>query len=257
VLDEAGVPLFPTVSSCASALGAALAFRAVRARPARTAPAAGVVRVPEGAGAVAWATARMLLDEAELTLVPEVIVRDEAEARRVAHSLRYPVAVKILGVLHRTDVGGVRLGVSTPAEVVSAVQELRPLGEACVIQPMVEGVEVLVGALRDPELGPFVMVAPGGIRTELYGERAMAPAPCDEASAHGLLRECRALDALLDGYRGARPADRLALVKTVTRTAALAAALGPRLGALDLNPVIVGPPGTGATIVDARIVLDP
>jgi hypothetical protein len=167
------------------------------------------------------------------------------------------VAVKILGPLHRTDVGGVRLGVSTAAELVAAVQELGPLGEACLVQPMVDGVEVLVGALRDPELGPFVLVAPGGVRTELYGERAMAPAPCDEATADALIGECRALEALLGGYRGSSSRDRASLVETVTRTAALAAGLGSRLDALDLNPVIVGAPGEGATIVDARIVLDP
>jgi hypothetical protein len=71
-----------------------------------------------------------------------------------------------------------------------------------------------------------------------------------------MIGECRALDALLRGHRGAPPADRASLVETVTRTAALAAALGPRLAALDLNPVIVGPPGAGATVVDARVVLD-
>jgi hypothetical protein len=85
----------------------------------------------------------------------------------------------------------------------------------------------------------------------------MAPAPCDEAAADALIRECRALDALLAGHRGGPPADRAALVETVTRAAALAAGLGPRLAALDLNPVIVGPAGTGASVVDVRIILDP
>jgi hypothetical protein len=167
------------------------------------------------------------------------------------------VAVKVLGPLHRTEVGGVRLGVSTLEELVAAVRALGPLGEACLVQPMVEGLEVLVGAVRDPELGTFVMVAPGGVRAELYGERAMAPAPCDEAAAERLIVECRALDALLGGHRGGPPGDRAGLVDTVTRAAALAAGLGPRLAALDLNPVIVGSLGAGATVVDARIVLDP
>ena len=153
--------------------------------------------------------------------------------------------------------GGVRLGVATPEDLVAAVRELRPLGEACLVQPMIDGVEVLVGALRDPELGSFVLVAPGGVRAELYGERAMAPAPCDEAGADALVRDCRALDATPRRLPGGPPADRKSLVATVARTAALAAALGPRLDALDLNPVIVGAAGGGATIVDARIVLNP
>jgi acyl-CoA synthetase (NDP forming) len=255
-LDDAGVPLFPTVAGCAAALASALAFRRVRARPPRSLPPVPAVRVPEGGGPVPWAVARDLLVRAGIRLAPEAILRDEDEARAAAPRLQYPVAVKVLGPLHRTDVGGVRLGVATPADLVAAVRALRPLGEACLVQPMVEGVEVLVGALRDPELGPFVMVAPGGVRAELYGERALAPAPCDAVDAESLIRECRALDALLGGYRGEPPADRLGLVETITRTAALAAGLGPRLVALDLNPVIVGPGGAGATVVDARLLVD-
>jgi acyl-CoA synthetase (NDP forming) len=257
VLDEAGVPLFPTVSTCAAALGAALAFHAVRGRPLRRVPPVPAVAAPEGVRALTWATTRALLVGAGLRLAPEVIVLDEDEARAAAPGLSYPVVVKVLGPLHRTDVGGVRLGVTTLEDLVAAVRTLRPLGEACLVQPMVEGVEVLVGALRDPELGPFVMVAPGGVRAELYRERAMAPAPCDEAAAEGLIRECRALDALLEGHRGGPRADRAALVETIVRAAALAAGLARRLAALDLNPVIVGPGRAGATVVDARLVLDP
>ena len=255
-LDEAGVPLFATVSCCAAALGAALTFHSVRTRSPRRAPPVVSVEAPEGAGALPWASAHPLLTGAGLRMAPEVIVRDEVEARAAAPGLRYPVAVKVLGPLRRTDIGGVRLGVSTLGELVAAVRALGPLGESCLVQPMVEGVEVLVGAWRDPELGPFVMVAPGGVRTELYGERAMTPAPCDGAMAERLIRECRALDALLDGHRGGPSGDRAGLVETITRAAALAAGLGPRLVALDLNPVIVGAAGTGATVVDARIVLD-
>jgi acyl-CoA synthetase (NDP forming) len=256
-LDEAGVPLFPTVSGCAAALGAALAFRLIQARPPRQTLPVPALCHPGGAGPVPWTVARDLLVGAGLRMAPEVVVRDENEARAAAPGLRYPVAVKVLGPLHRTDVGGVRLGVANVADLVAAVRTLRPLGEACLVQSMVEGVEVLVGALRDPELGPFVMVAPGGVRAELYGERALGPAPCDAVQADGLVGECRALDALLRGYRGEPPADRVALVEAITRTAALAAALGPRLVALDLNPVIVGPAGAGATVVDVRLIMDP
>jgi acetate---CoA ligase (ADP-forming) len=254
--DEAGVPLFATVSSCAAALGTALAFRAIRERPRRPMPVVHPTLVPEGAGALPWKSVRALLADAGLRVAPEMVVRDFEEARAAATHLIYPVAVKVLGPLHRTEIGGVRLGVSSLDGLLDAVGTLMPLGEACLIQPMVEGVEVLVGAVRDPEFGPLVMVAPGGVRAELYGERAMAPAPCDEDTAEALIGECPALDALLQGYRGGSPADRASLVETVTRAAALAAGLGPRLAALDLNPVMVGPVGVGATVVDARIVID-
>jgi hypothetical protein len=118
---------------------------------------------------------------------------------------------------------------------------------------MVEGVEVLVGALRDPALGAFVVLAAGGIHAELYGARAMRPAPLDREEAHGMLAETTALAALLAGYRGRPAGDREALLDVVVRVGALAAALGPRLRELDLNPVIVG--ADAATVVDARIVL--
>jgi acyl-CoA synthetase (NDP forming) len=256
-LVEAGVPLFTTVSSCAAALGAALAFRELRERPTRQPVPVVSVSVPPGTGTLPWMSVCALLADAGLRVAPEVIVRDVEEAREAAARLTYPVAVKALGPLHRTEVGGVRLGVSSLDDLLHAVRALRPLGEACLIQPMVEGLEVLVGALQDPEFGTLVMVAPGGVLAELYGERALAPAPCDAVTAEGLIRECRALDALLGGYRGGPAGDRASLVETVTRASALAAGLGPRLAALDLNPVIVGPPGAGATVVDARIVLDP
>jgi len=256
-LDKAGVPLFATISSCAAALGAALAFREMRERPPRRRGHVVSVTVPAGPGALPWRSVSALLAHAGLRMASEVIVRNVGEAQEAASRLTYPVVVKALGPLHRTEVGGVRLGVSGLGELLDAVRAVRPLGEACLIQPMIEGVEVLVGALRDAEFGPLVMLAPGGVQAELYGERALAPAPCDADAAERLIRECRALDALLRGYRGGPAADRASLVETITRAAALAAGLGPRLVALDLNPVIVGPPGVGATVVDARIVLDP
>ena len=256
-LDDSGVPLFGTVSGCATALGAALAFHSIRTRSSRPVPPVAPILAPAGPGPLPWASARALLTRAGIRMAPEVIVRDEAEARAAASGLRYPVVVKALGPLHRTDVGGVRLGISNLGELVAAVRTLAPLGEGCLVQPQVEGVEVLVGALRDPELGPFVMVAPGGVRAELYGERAMGPAPCDGGAAERLIRECRALDALLEGHRGGPPADRAALVDTIIRAGTLAAGLGSRLAALDLNPVMVGAAGAGAIVVDARIVLDP
>jgi hypothetical protein len=164
--------------------------------------------------------------------------------------------VKLLGPLHKTDAGGVRLGLPDGEAVVAAVRALLPLlplGAGCVIQPMMTGVEVLAGALRDPVLGPFVVLAPGGVHAELYGERAMRPAPIGPAEAEVMVDETPALAALLAGYRGGPGADRAALVDTLVRVGGLAAALGARLGEIDLNPLIVGP--AGASAVDVRVIL--
>jgi hypothetical protein len=117
----------------------------------------------------------------------------------------------------------------------------------------VVGVEVLAGALRDPALGPFVVLGPGGVGAELYRERVMRPAPIDRAEAEAMLDETPALAALLDGHRGRPAADRAALVEALVRLGGLAAALGARLGEIDLNPLIVGP--SGASAVDVRVIL--
>jgi succinyl-CoA synthetase beta subunit len=138
----------------------------------------------------------------------------------------------------------------------AAVQDLLPGGEGCLIQPMVRGVEVLVGAVRDEALGNFVVLAPGGIQAELYRERAMRPAPVRVDQAAEMVAETAALAALLAGHRGRAPADSRALVELIARLSEVAAALGPRLGEIDLNPVIVGPSGTGVLVVDARVALE-
>ncbi len=257
-LDEAGVPVFQSVTGCAAALGAALAYAAARRGSARAGEPAPPVRLPEGtvparSGILPWEEVRALLEAAGIRLAPEVVVRSEGEARAAAGRLAYPVAVKLLGPLHKSEAGGVRLGVADPETLVAAVRELIPRGEGCLIQPMVEGVEVLVGSLRDAALGPFVALAPGGVHAELYRERALRPAPVALLEAEAMLGETPALAALLAGYRGRPAADRRALLDTVVRVGALAAALGPRLAELDLNPVIAG--AAGALVVDARVIL--
>ncbi len=254
-LAEAGVPVFDSVAGSAAAVGASVAYRGMRrtARVVSRPPALALPAVPEREGALDWAAVRSVLTAAGLPLVAEAVVRTEAEV--AAAGLRYPAVVKALGPLHKTDADGVRLRLPDLDAVVAAVRELGPRGEGCLIQPMVEGVEVLVGALRDAGLGPFVVVAPGGVHAELYGERAMRPAPIGVTEAEEMLAEMPALAALLRGYRGRPPADRAALADAVVRLSALAVALGRRLGELELNPLIVGPEGAGATVVDARIVL--
>jgi acyl-CoA synthetase (NDP forming) len=260
-LAAADIPLFHTVADCAAALGTALAFQRVRARLAETpspgepAPSRLHVELGAGAGALPWAQMRRLLDVAGLRLPPEVIVRSLGEAPDAVSRVRYPAVVKLLGPLHKTEVGGVRLGLADPGAVLAAIAELLPQGDGCLVQPMIEGVEVLVGGVVDPALGPFVVVAPGGIHAELFGERAMRPAPVTAAEAERMIGECPALATLLAGRRGGRPGDRRALVETVARASRLIAALGPRLDELDLNPVMVGP--EDAVVVDGRIILTP
>jgi acetyltransferase len=216
-------------------------------------PALPGIDAPAGSGALPWSQARGLAASAGIPVVPEVVVTSEAGARDALGGLRYPAVVKLCGPLHKTEADGVRLDLPDGEAVLAAVRALLPRGSGCVIQPMVAGVEVLAGAVRDPALGPFVVLAPGGVRAELYGERAMRPAPIGPAEAEAMLDDTPALAALLGGYRGSPAADRAALVETLVRLGGLAAALGARLGEIDLNPLIVGT--VGASAVDVRVIL--
>jgi acyl-CoA synthetase (NDP forming) len=252
-LAEARVPVFTAPGPFVAALGAA---RDCSRRPpgvAAPAPPLPAIDIPAGSGALPWSEARRLAVQAGIPVAPEVVVTSEAGARAAARTLGYPAVVKLLGPVHKTDAGGVRLGLPDEEAVVAAVRALLPRGSGCAIQPMVTGVEVLAGALRDPGLGPFVVLAPGGVHAELYGERTMRPAPIGLAEAEAMVDETPALAALLAGYRGGPGADRAALVEALVRVGGLAVALGARLGEIDLNPLIVGP--AGASAVDVRVIL--
>ena len=126
------------------------------------------------------------------------------------------------------------------------------LGESVLLMPQVApGVEVALGLKYDPQFGPLVIVACGGVLIELLGERAFRLAPLNRAEAEAMLDETR-LARLLAGFRGQSAVDRDALVALVLRFGQLVVSLGEPLAEIDLNPVIVGP--SGVTIVDALIV---
>jgi hypothetical protein len=119
------------------------------------------------------------------------------------------------------------------------------------VQRKVTGVEVALGIVRDPLLGPLVMVAAGGVLVELVAERAVALPPVGRETAEQMVGRLR-VARLLDGYRGSPPADVEALVDAIVGLGQLAVELGDHLDAVDLNPVVVGP--DSALVVDALIL---
>ena len=177
-----------------------------------------------------------------------------AAARRVG----WPVALKTAapGVAHKSDVGGVRLGLDGPDRLAAAYAELAGrLGPRVVVAAMAgPGVELALGVVADAQFGPLVMVAAGGVLVEVLRDRRFALPPVDHARALGML-ERLAVRPLLDGVRGARPADRDAVADAVVRLSVLAVDLGDRLAALDVNPLVAGPDGCVA--VDALVVPAP
>jgi acyl-CoA synthetase (NDP forming) len=183
------------------------------------------------------------------------IVASGAEAIAAAQVFGYPVALKTAapGVHHKSDVGGVRLGLADSTALGTAYGEMAGrLGPRAVVEPMAPGgVELALGLIVDPQFGPVVMVGAGGALVELLGDVRFGLAPFDAATARRLLDGLK-LRRLLDGTRGRPPADLSALIEAVARFSALAANLGDLLAEADVNPLIAGPAGVVA--VDALIV---
>jgi acyl-CoA synthetase (NDP forming) len=254
-LSRAGVPSFRTPEACADAIAAALSRRAPRQMIARTAPlpvmAAGRVLDELEAGA--------LLDRLGIARAPSVAL-DAGIAAAPALPFAYPVAVKVLSaeIAHKTDVGGVVLGVADAAGLLAAIRKIRTdvaerqpgarVGRV-LVQPMVTGVgEVLVGYRVDRDVGPLVMVASGGVRTEIERDRSLRLAPVDAATAREMLAELRGLP-LLSGYRGRPTGDLAALAQAIVALSQLADE--PTVAEAEINPLIVRPAGEGVTAVDA------
>jgi acyl-CoA synthetase (NDP forming) len=169
-----------------------------------------------------------------------------------AGRLGYPVALKTAAASHKTELGGVTLGIRDEDALEAAYSEMSSrLGPAVTVQEMVEpGIEMALGVAHDLQFGPLVMVAAGGVLIETLGDRRLALPPLDEVRAAKLIDR---LDArpVLDGVRGAPPADVNALARALSRLSLLTRDLGALIGALDVNPVIVGP--RGCVAVDALV----
>jgi acetate---CoA ligase (ADP-forming) len=196
-----------------------------------------------------------LLAEYGIGVARSVAVVDAAGALAAAQAIGYPVVLKTdePTILHKSDVGGVLLGIADAGQLAAGYADLAArLGpRALVCQSVPAGVELALGLARDPELGPFVVVGAGGVLVELLADRAVALPPVDEVTAAELLGELR-VAKLLAGVRGAAPADMNAVITAITGLSALAAELGDLLEALDVNPLICGP--GGAVAVDALAI---
>jgi len=163
--------------------------------------------------------------------------------------------------VHKSDAGGVRVGLADRAAVTSAVREIEQSVTRAVpgariegysVQEMVRGeAEVIVGVRRDEQFGPVVMVGLGGIAVEILNDVAIATAPVSAQRVHRLLATLRAAP-LFRGARGRPPLDTDAIARVVERVSWLAADLGTRLIDLEVNPLIVRAEGAGAVAVDAR-----
>lgn len=207
--------------------------------------------------------AKALLRDAGIASLPETLVQS-AEQAAAAASAHDAVAMKIVsaGILHKTEIGGVMLGVA-PSEAAASYATLRERAadahpdaeiDGVLVTPMApRGVEVILGAVNDPTFGPVVMFGMGGVMAEAFGDITFRLAPIDAAEARRMIASTRA-DRILQGWRGAPPADVDALVDALCGLSRLAADMGDQLETIDVNPLLVLPAGQGAVALDAVVI---
>jgi acyl-CoA synthetase (NDP forming) len=215
-----------------------------------------------------WLTepeALRLLAGYDLPVILHRLATSPDEADRAARTLGCPVAMKVVaeGLVHKSDIGGVRLDIRTPEEAAATFTTLRdraaphvsPLAfHGILVSKMAPpGTEVIVGMVRDPQFGPAVMAGLGGIFVELYKDVAFRLLPLSHAAARSMLTELKAAP-LLTGYRG-QPARDLDALAACACTVARIAADHPEIQEIDLNPIIAHE--RGCTIVDAKIRVSP
>ena len=261
-LRDEGIPVLEGTSSGLVSLRALIDHRDVQARASTVAPepvsddvrARWRDRLSSG-GEIGELEGLALLADYGVTVVEARAASNLDEAIGAAAEVGFPVVLKTAapGVQHKSDVGGVRLGLADAEAVRVAYDELAGrLGTQVVVGAMApSGVEVAIGLVNDPTFGPLVLVAAGGVLVELLHDRVLAFSPLDEAGARRAVDRLQ-MRPLLDGVRGAQAADVDSLVHAVSRLSVLAADLGDILAVLDVNPVIVSPAGCMA--VDALVI---
>jgi acetate---CoA ligase (ADP-forming) len=268
-LAEAGIPFLEGSETTLLALRNLRTYRTFLEAPRIVhAPAPAARPRPLADGVLSGGEAARLLQEFGIPLAQTRQAKDAEQAVRAAAELGYPVALKIDSpdIMHKTDVGGVRLGCADAAAVREGVgamlAEVRRRAPAAridgvLMQPMLTGgTEMIVGIKRDPGFGPAIVCGFGGIFVELLRDVAVRVPPLDHAEALAMVAGLRGA-ALLRGVRGRPPADVNALADTLVRVARLAEAYAPWLRALDINPLAVLEEGRGVVALDWLIEVGP
>jgi acetate---CoA ligase (ADP-forming) len=265
-LHAHGIAAFRGPEPAVDGIAAAVQFARVRERASwRTEQHMHPCALPEQKGAVATIAAAKLLGEAGVPLAKARFAGSADEAAAAASEIGYPVALKIESpdILHKTEVGGIRLNLADAQAVRTAYDELlravhgrmrdAHLAGVIVQEMAPPGVELVVGLQNDPAFGAVVMVGAGGVLIEVLRDVAIRKAPVSPAEAAVMLSELK-ISPVLDGVRGQPPADREAMAELIAAVSQFGAANASRLRELDLNPVFASPGRVVA--VDWLLVLD-
>jgi len=250
-LRAAGVPVYRVIESAVDAIAALVVDGRPDPPPLPPLPAPTAPLTDSG-----YAAVRAALAEAGIPFGPARTVSSRGEALAAAAELGYPLVLKALGRLHKSDAGGVALGLRDEQELAAAFDDIsaRLDPESFSLEAaedVASGFELLVGARRDPRFGPLVVVAAGGIQAELARDTAVALAPIDAAAAEALIRSLGSAPLLL-GARGRRRLDVEAATRAVVALSSFAAA-HPEIAEVEVNPLLVRIEGVVG--LDARMVL--
>ncbi|VWX61600.1 Succinyl-CoA synthetase subunit alpha [Burkholderiales bacterium 8X] len=262
-LNQMGYPAIEGIdAACATLAG----LVGAGARRPRVTPVPATKLDPLPAAAFAnEAAAKLALAEAGLPMLCERVARSLGEAVSAAKETGFPLVLKIVSpdIPHKTEVGGVVVGVRNEDELAKAYRELlariadkAPAAriDGVLVAQMAEGgTELILGAKNDPVFGPVVMVGLGGIFAEVMNDVALEIAPVDDAGALAMLRSLRSFP-LLDGARGRPKADVQAAASAIAALSRFAAAHADRVAEIDINPLRVQDAGKGAHVLDALLV---
>jgi acetyltransferase len=251
--DEAGIPFLQAIKPTLRAL-AGLGLYGGR-------KSAGISGLPAATGRLEDLQGENLtsmLRSHAIALPKQALVSSANDAAARAKEIGFPVALKLIAaeVVHKTESGAVVLSLKSAEEVQAEGQKLlsKTLGKGqLLIQEMVQGTEVLLGARTDPQYGPFLMVGLGGILVEVLKDVALRLLPVDEREARDMLKELRGYK-VLEGVRGEKPRDVEALVRAMVGLSEVFAAHRNHLSDLEINPLMVRAEGGGVAAVDVRLV---
>ncbi|RAI60903.1 acetate--CoA ligase family protein [Roseicella frigidaeris] len=258
---------FEDPSRAVNAIAAMGHYGAAFAAAGETRPAVPLPQVTLPETTPSEAAAKALLATAGVPAVPEAACPEAEAAVAAAERFGYPVVLKILSpdILHKSEIGGVLLDVGDAgavrqgfATLLERARQHAPTAriEGVLVAKQIKGaVEMALGMFRDPVFGPVAMVGLGGIFIEVLKDVSFRRCPFDTAEAERMIRSLKGFP-LLDGARGRPKADLPALAKALSALSAFAAAAGPRLAGIDVNPMLVLPAGEGCYAADAVIELE-
>ena len=257
-LMKNGVAMLAGIDAGIAGIQAAVDVGAAWSRPPSPPLLTGFGQRQDGPGKVLdEAESKSLLARWGVPVPAARVVRSAGEAAAAAEALGYPVVVKALGVVHKTEVGGVRLDLGSADEAAAAVMEMSGLSESYLVERMVVGVvaELIVGVARDEQFGPYLLVGGGGIMVELMKDSASLLMPTTRERVLHALGQLKCAP-LFSGFRGAPPADLNAAADVILAVAGMVENDPSSIIELDINPLMLLAEGQGVVAADALIIVE-